>query len=452
MRRNYKKRIAIMLVICIFAAMLTFPEGSVRAAQIDEESSKQIVLLIDASKSMGSGGRWMSLVDSVLLINTMLPENYVTALLIYNTEVQYSAGFGELSSDTRTRMAGMELQGYTNPAAALEQAMKLFDTNADEKRVVFISDGEISMPQEEQTQEAVNLYGETVDEAAKQGIMIDMLIIPDDETENQILSGAEKTAGVIYENKEGQNLEETVIKYLFETLCLERIELGVSDTDSGSITADLQDIHMKNAKILLTAEQNIEKVHISGQCGRFEIMEGDRCAVATLYNPLETQVGLDYELTDKGKVHAYLIKEYEFEWNVTDSYTSETGNFEIEVEVTDHQGRRILDAENLAGTIGFSVDGGEEEFTINDGKAVISYLTSLTQNVSIMADFSRVNGIVHSSLQEKAILLNVPVVEEKPDYTILWIVFGTLGIVIIILIVWCEQKRKKKKKRLPGRR
>ena len=65
----------------------------------------------------------------------------------------------------------------------------MFDSAAAEKRVVFISDGEISLRDQSETETAIRQFENMVDQIAEQGIKIDMFAIPNDKTENEVSYG-----------------------------------------------------------------------------------------------------------------------------------------------------------------------------------------------------------------------------------------------------------------------
>ncbi len=95
----------------------------------------------------------------------------------------------KIGQSTRDALEDIELGGYTSPAAALEAANAMFDADAVNKRAVFISDGEISMKEEEAAREALDSYAGAVKTAAANDVKIDMFAIPDEDTPNEVLYG-----------------------------------------------------------------------------------------------------------------------------------------------------------------------------------------------------------------------------------------------------------------------
>jgi len=151
---------------------LLFP-ARVLAAEKNEineiTEKKQIIFLLDASKSMQGDGQWIEAADSACMIASALPKEYEVALLVYNTEIVYEEDFGNINQKTRHALETVELQGYTTPAVGLETAADMFDSAAAEKRVVFISDGEISLREQSETEAAIEQFESTVDEDCRTG-------------------------------------------------------------------------------------------------------------------------------------------------------------------------------------------------------------------------------------------------------------------------------------------
>ena len=246
------EKITIKLVMLLIGFSLLFPVRALAAEKDEITEKKQIIFLLDASKSMQGDGQWIEAADSACMIASALPQEYEVALLVYNTEIVYEEDFGNINQKTRHALEMVELQGYTTPAVALETAADMFDSAAD-KRVVFISDGEISLRDQSETETAIRQFENTVDKIAEQGIKIDMFAIPNDKTENEVSYGTKVTSGEQYTVGENQTIEEITAKYLFQTLQIEKIELGEAVSGEGNMTVDLQDTYMQNAKILLAS-------------------------------------------------------------------------------------------------------------------------------------------------------------------------------------------------------
>ena len=86
------EKITIKLAMLFIGLSLLFP-ARVLAAEKNEineiTEKKQIIFLLDASKSMQGDGQWIEAADSACMIASALPKEYEVALLVYNTEIVY---------------------------------------------------------------------------------------------------------------------------------------------------------------------------------------------------------------------------------------------------------------------------------------------------------------------------------------------------------------------------
>lgn len=438
------RKITIKVVMLLLFFSLLFPVRTFGAEKNEVTEKKQIIFLLDASKSMQGDGQWTRAADSACMIASALPQEYEVALLVYNTEIVYEEDFGNIDQKTRHALETMELEGYTTPAVALEKAADMFDHAATDKRVVFISDGEISLREQSETEAAIEEFENTVDEIAEQGIKIDMFAIPGDKTENQVSYATKVTSGEQYTVDENQTMEEAAAKYLFQTLQIEKIELGEAVSREGSMTVDLQDTYMQNARILLVSGENIRDFHVAGQCESLNILQGNKFAVAELKNPLEQQVSMDYSLENRGNVHIYLIKEYFLETDMEKSYTSEEGAFTLKVNVVNHQDKPVLDSETLKNNISVLINGQESSYDVENGTVMVPYQTDETTKVNVEVAIHSSGNVIHYIQTTDTVELTVPIVEEEPDYTVLWIVIVSLCAVVLLLSALYDRKKQKK--------
>ena len=122
------EKITIKLVMLLIGFSLLFPVRALAAEKDEITEKKQIIFLLDASKSMQGDGQWIEAADSACMIASALPQEYEVALLVYNTEIVYEEDFGNINQKTRHALEMVELQGYTTPAVALETAADMFDS------------------------------------------------------------------------------------------------------------------------------------------------------------------------------------------------------------------------------------------------------------------------------------------------------------------------------------
>ena len=445
MQTKIRKTIAAGVLSLAIGFLFLVPQRILALEADGTIQKKQIVFLLDASKSMESDGQWEEAADSACMIAAALPKEYETALLVYNTEIIYQEDFGRIGQVTRQALADIKLQGYSTPDVALDKAIELFDDSAAEKRAVFISDGEIAVRDKTETAKEIEQFQSIVTKAVEQKINIDMFAIPTTGMENHISYATDITSGKLYTAEKNKSIGQAAADYLFEGLQIGKIELGEAVSDQGTITVDLQDTYMETAKILLLSEgELIQEFRVAGQCERLTTEQGNRFAVAELKNPLEKQIVLDYRLENRGNVRIYLIKEYYLKTNMEKSYTAEDGRFSLRAEVLNHQGKSVLGETDIRESVSIFLDGKQETYEVKNGTAIIPYTADQTTTLNVRVDIDSPGSIIHFDNREYAVTLTVPVVEE-PDYTLLWIVVVVLSAVIFLLTVLYERRQQKKK-------
>lgn len=244
-------------LICCLLTLLWINKIFIQAQTDYIEEKKQFIFVLDGSQSM-SQDRWQEAVDGVALITAMLPDDYEIAVLAYNQDVMMHTEFCQPIEEQLKLLREVETSGYTNTGLAVHTALKKFELNGvTEKRIVIISDGEISMRKEQDTKDAIALYDEAIEHAQQQNVAIDILLFESDDVEEQIQQGAKVTGGYIYQKTDGVATAEFLEKYIFGQLGIERIVVGTYDAPASENIFSLQDTLVEKAWILMTAESVI---------------------------------------------------------------------------------------------------------------------------------------------------------------------------------------------------
>lgn len=436
-----------------------FPVQAVDNTQsIDSQEKNQIIFLIDGSYSM-SGEPWKESLDCIQAIDAMLPSNFQTAMLVYSDGVDISVDFDQFLEDNIAELGDRKQQGYSNPGEALKIALEMFDWNSsDGKYVVLISDGEISMRTAEDTETAITTYCDAVSQAFDRGVVIDLLLYETEGIEDQISDYASMTGGTSYYRTKDSTVEKFAESYLFDRLGLERIMLGLADSSHNLTTVSLQDTYAKFARILLTSESNIQDINVSCQSREIRVVQGENFAVITLDDPMEETVNLEYTLTEKGQMNAYLVKEYSLAVSVEASYMPETGCQEILVRMVNFDGKDILEDQDIREAVSIYIDGEKAPYDVSQGKAVITRPVEASQETILKVDFDGLNSLVYCEGTEIRLWLEVPLPEPQEEnyslqYIWLWVVVAGICMVFIVLLCMLlhSGKKKNQKMRTQGR-
>lgn len=420
------------------------------AVYVGEVPKHQIFFVLDCSHSMAEE-KWQEAVDSVAMIAAMLPSDYETAVMAYNEEIAVCTDFGETLDSQLEELRKVVQKGYTNTGLAVETALERFSADSSgEKRIVVISDGEISMKSQEETDAAVLLYEDAARNAAAENVKIDILLFETEEFEEQISDGAEITKGFFFRKTDINTVDKFAEAYLFEQLELERIMLGASDTLEHAADISLQDIFADKVKLLLLAESKMENIQVNCQCADAQIVRGEQFAVIELKDPLEENVALQYTLAQTGEINAYLVKEYNLSVEMEADYDEETLRHIITVCIKDSKDRSILTDEDICEKIDFYINGVKTDYAVEHGNAVIPYPIEETEEILLKVDFSRLNSLVFCNAAEGKLLLELPPPEpEEQDNTqYFWLCAVVSGVciifVLLLLLLWLAKKKTKK--------
>lgn len=104
------EKITIKLLMLLIGFSLLFPVRALAAEKDEITEKKQIIFLLDASKSMQGDGQWIEAADSACMIASALPKEYEVALLVYNTEIVYEEDFGNINQKTRHALESAQWQ------------------------------------------------------------------------------------------------------------------------------------------------------------------------------------------------------------------------------------------------------------------------------------------------------------------------------------------------------
>lgn len=443
---NRLSRAALSVLALLFAAVIPV-QAVERTHNIDLQEKEQLIFLIDGSYSMADE-RWQEVLECTQMIDAMLPSNFQTALLVYSEDIDALVDYDQALGDRMAELKGRKQQGYTNPGAALNAALEMFDWNSSGgKYVLFISDGEISMPTAEGTEDAAAAYLDATAQAAEKGIIIDLLLYPTEDIEDRISDGAALTGGTRFYRTEGSTAETFAESYLFDCLGLERIMLGLADSSDNLASVSLQDTYAERVRILLTSESRIQDIHVSCQSRDIRVVQGENYAVITLEQPMEETASLQYTLAEKGRMNAYLVKEYHLTIQADASYINETGCQQIIVHAINSNGKDILEDPELRKVIGIYIDGKKASLEASQEKAVINWPAESSGNVTLKVDFRDLNSLVYYESAESTLWLDVPDAQGKSDgIQYLWLFIVVAGVCVTFIILLCLLLRSRQKK------
>lgn len=453
-----------VMAICTLFLFLTamLPVQASDQAQGDGlREGGRVIFLLDGSNSM-SKERWQEALDCILMVDAMLPSDYQAALAVYNTDVDVIVEFNHSMEDGISSLKNRKQGGYTNPGAALDAALEMLaGEHVDKKYVVLITDGEISQPEKEETEAACALYRDTVTNAAEQGIIVDVLLYETKSIEDQVSDGVALTGGKCFLRTQDKKAEDFGKEYLFERIGLERIMLSVSDSSDNLTKVSLQDTFSDQVKILLLSEKGLQDIQVSCQSRKISIAQGNRFAVITLEHPLEDSIDLQYAMTEKGRMDAYLVKEYNLSVSAEAFYMPETGRQNIQIQVANSKGKDILEDPEIRDAVTIYIDGEKTPYEVSLGRAVIVRAEESSREIDIEVNFEGLNSRVYCDNAQNSLWLEVPneelpedLPEARPEepaedkVSLFWLYVVTAGICVVFVVLVCLLRQSKKKTKL----
>lgn len=297
------------------------------ASDISNSDTKAVVFLLDASGSMKTNDPQRYAIDSIAQLIYTLPSNYEVGFVAYNTEVCATQTLVGNEQRDQIMDAAMDVRytDYSNAGAGLEQAVALLETSqATEKSIVMLSDGEFLMENEDLTEQSHTAYQAAMDRAVQQEITIHVIGLGEDmeNTENSIFQAASYTNGGVYYTPQALEIQGAIQSILTEQFGIKQMTAGIIDADGEkeTITVELPFSHANTIRVLLTSDSPIQNVKTNFNANSAEQITGERYSLIAIDNPQSSQLELSFTGTEGKQVKIALIPEYRVVSKVDVSY------------------------------------------------------------------------------------------------------------------------------------
>lgn len=201
----------------LMTALLIFFSGGVVSHAQEKAQDKEVVVLLDCSKSMEDVDEQYLTFDFTKGLSATIPREYKIGIVAYNEEVCTRLPLGCSYAMIEDELKDIEYKHYGDAGAGLEATIELFSSEQTAKKIILISDGEILMDSEEETEESVQLFYESVKLAKDKNITVDVLVLGEESEEKYtIYAAAEETGGQLYKLRNSEDLSDYIDQYLFE--------------------------------------------------------------------------------------------------------------------------------------------------------------------------------------------------------------------------------------------
>lgn len=461
MKHNIKTIIGIMNGFFLLGAVLWMASFSCMVSHAKDslqENAKEVVIVLDCSKSMEDvDGQYLAF-DFIKGLSAAMPRNCKIGAVAYNDEVCAFLPLGSSYAIIDDELEKLEYKRYGNAGAGMEMAVGMFGNGAAQKQIILISDGEIMMDSEEATTESANSFAQAIQEAKGKSIAVDVLAIGKRIEEGAtVYAAAEDTGGNLYEIGNGEELGGFIEKYLFENWRINQSHVGKLNGMSGELTVKLPDCLMETAQIILLGKQQNENLAVTCEADRINVLKGRNYTTIELLHPNAEEIKIRTFADTAMDIDAYLMAEYDF--SITAGHAFEAGSregrnqkdeiqetemqeAEIWLEVVNKEGKNLLDGHLGNGGMEIYLDGRKQEYTISDGKARIRENYSQDSIAKLEVRFPSSHGSYYgeSEVEERIV---VPIIEEEPERIdwFFWCIM-TVFVIAITAIFYIAYKRR----------
>ncbi len=452
---------AVILVVFLFMTFSVTAKAKEQDTEEFEEAQKsEIVIVLDCSQSMENVDSQYKILDFVKEISAIVPREYEIGVVAYNEEICFSLPVGSSYEEIEEKLKDVEYRRYGNAGAGLSEAISLFKSESADRRILLISDGEIMMKTEEQTEESVEAYMTAAAKARNEGIIIDVVALGQRiEEGHTVYFAAEDTDGQIYELAAGDELSDFIRNRLFSEWNIKGSHVGTLTGAGGELSVRLPDCYMDKAQILLLGEQQNENLAVNGKADEINIYKGENYTVVEVCRPESEEVKIQMTSEQAMDVKAYLTAEYDLllatgytympaadiETNIgTDTETDVgIGTVEIWLTVENPYGKNLIEGHLNDSRLKVYFNGKEHDYTISDGKIWIQEETTQDLAVTLRIEPDALYGNYYGTMEaSQQIIVPKPVEEPEPIDWFFWLVIGAFVIAMLLLLILARKRSK----------
>lgn len=301
------------LLICLLLTLM--PYMTLRA-QEEQNQKKSVIFLLDTSGSMKTNDPGKLALDSIAQLIYSLPSNYGVGLATYSTEAALLQGETGNShrSDIMELAEGVRYQGYSNAGAGLLCAVEaMTETSAEEKYIIMLSDGEILMKEDAETQESQQSYQAAIECAREQGIIIHVIGLGEDmeDPDNNIFKAATATGGKSWHTSQATGIQKA-IDAILEEMGVKQSTVAIVDASGGEekVVVELPYLRADRIRILLTGDAPIQNLSSAFQAESARQINGERYSFLEIEQPSDGHLEIGFEAVAGTQVRINAIPEY----------------------------------------------------------------------------------------------------------------------------------------------
>lgn len=438
-------------------------------AREEQSLEKSVIFLLDTSGSMKTNDPERLALDSIAQLLYSLPSNYEVGLAIYGTEAALLQGEVENSrrSEVMDLAEDIVYQGYSNAGAGLACAVDvLAKAHAGEKYIVMLSDGEILLKEDTETQESQQMYQSALERAKEQGIIIHVIGLGQDmeDLDNTIFKAAAATGGKSWHTSQATGIQGAIDAVLAE-MGVKQSTVAIVDASGGEekVIVELPYLRADRVRVLLTGSAQIQNLNSAFQAESARQINGDRYSFLEIERPADGHLEIGFEANAGTQVRVNAIPEYAVYPKVEVAYEDRLPEEEEEslyYQRTAKLSYTFYSVENPSASlwesdffehskITLDIGGEVEELSLHAGVLEMRERVSAADKYEVYFDYSKLpvnvigDNCVTVSLEAPPA---VPVEEPKPQGTPMgvWAAGGILlgaALVCIVLILYIRRPK-----------
>ncbi len=438
-------------------------------AREEQSLEKSVIFLLDTSGSMKTNDPERLALDSIAQLLYSLPSNYEVGLAVYGTEAALLQGEVENSrrSEVMDLAEDIVYQGYSNAGAGLACAVDvLAKAHAGEKYIVMLSDGEILLKEDTETQESQQMYQSALERAKEQGIIIHVIGLGQDmeDLDNTIFKAAAATGGKSWHTSQATGIQGAIDAVLAE-MGVKQSTVAIVDASGGEekVIVELPYLRADRVRVLLTGSAQIQNLNSAFQAESARQINGDRYSFLEIERPADGHLEIGFEANAGTQVRVNAIPEYAVYPKVEVAYEDRLPEEEEEslyYQRTAKLSYTFYSVENPSASlwesdffehskITLDIGGEVEELSLHAGVLEMRERVSAADKYEVYFDYSKLpvnvigDNCVTVSLEAPPA---VPVEEPKPQGTPMgvWAAGGILlgaALVCIVLILYIRRPK-----------
>ena len=300
-----------IIAICIFVST------KVDIANAGVNIQRLITIIVDVSDSMKVNNLNGVIENSLGKFIASLTSNYEVNLIAYNGDIQFNKSMFSWKGRINEiyKFEDIKYGGYSNIGYALKTAVS--DIKEDihfkpiQKDIIIISDNDIFMQNETETEKTRSLFKEQVSIAKDLGIDIHSIEFGNMYPEENILIQASQETGGLYFNTEEMNIDE-----IFNSLLRNQFHVKKFTTETFEYSEGILPItinvpkYASEIKVIVSSDKPIKKLDPVFDYKESDIMSQTYVSSLILYDNEEDEYKIEFQGEPGATVKLDVIIEY----------------------------------------------------------------------------------------------------------------------------------------------